>query len=185
LTKIKDSFAILKNLVLEARANGGTKRLNDDEEDGSAKQRQHASEEALCKQIRDLKSQVLQRDTEINILVNMVKQGKTAQDVEGGGTRGDGNRGADADNKYFVEQETDNRRFLSSEKNNKNPTQSQSEMKLQNDRAKLIQRHLFGVPPPSDPLIFEDAAGNNLFPINSVIPHFLQRVLNGSRIGVI
>jgi hypothetical protein len=155
LTKIKDSFAILKNLVLEARASVGTKRLDDDENDESARKRQEASEETLCKEIRDLKSQVLQRDTEINILVNMVKQGKTVQDVEGGSAMGgkNGNVGDDRG------QELHERRSFATEKNKKS-LHLQSEMKMQNDQTKLIQRHLFGVPPPSDPLVFEDAAGN-------------------------
>lgn len=38
--------------------------------------------EKLDKKVRDLKSLLLQRDSEITILVNMVKQGKTERDVQ-------------------------------------------------------------------------------------------------------
>lgn len=156
LTKITDSFAILKNLVLEARASVGGKRLDDDVDEGpAARQRSQAAEEALCKQVRDLHSQILQRDTEINILVNMVKQGKTSQDVDSG------SGGGRNSNKHTSDQFSDEKRSASFEKSSqKPPQQSQSELKMQNDRAKLIQRHLFGVSPPDDPRIFEDAAGD-------------------------
>ena len=83
LTKIKDAFAIFKNIVLETRAKtsqqhgnsnhqGGNKILLDDGELLSID---------ASKQVKDLKSMLLQRDNEISILVSMVKNGKSVDDV--------------------------------------------------------------------------------------------------------
>ena len=82
LTKIKDEFAIFKNIVLETRAKaaqhgssshqGGNKMLLDDGELLSID---------ASKQVKDLKSMLLQRDNEISILVSMVKNGKSVDDV--------------------------------------------------------------------------------------------------------
>ncbi len=60
LTKIRDVHAIFKNLVLEAREEGGG---------GSG-------DPELEKQVGQLRNSLQQRDNEIAILVNMVKQGK-------------------------------------------------------------------------------------------------------------
>ena len=62
VTRIKDAFAIFKNLVLEARENGGSAGSGIGE-DGE-------------RVIAGLKNSLQQRDNEIKILVNMVKQGK-------------------------------------------------------------------------------------------------------------
>ena len=83
LTKIKDVFAIMKNLVLESRTNGGGSgggrgpAIGYDGLEGSG----GGGDPELQKQVRDLKSCLLQRDNEIAILVNMVKKGKTVGDV--------------------------------------------------------------------------------------------------------
>lgn len=62
VTRIKDAFAIFKNLVLEAGESGGSAGSGIGE-DGE-------------KIIAGLKNSLQQRDNEIKILVNMVKQGK-------------------------------------------------------------------------------------------------------------
>ena len=115
------------------------------------------SDEKLLRQIQDLKSMLVQRDNEISVLVNMVKQGKTADDVGGA-------RGSDKDRDvYSIEPDHSTRHTnADSRARAKAPPLSMSEQKLQRERAredKIIQRHLFGVPPPSDPRIFDDAAG--------------------------
>ena len=60
LTKVKDCFGIMKNLYLEAASGGGGGGCG--EGDGE-----------LQGQVEDLKSCLLQRDSEIAILVNMVR----------------------------------------------------------------------------------------------------------------
>ena len=63
LTKVKDCFAIMKNLYLEGVANGGG---------GGGGGEGGGGDEELMGQIQDLKGCLLQRDNEIAILVNMV-----------------------------------------------------------------------------------------------------------------
>jgi kinesin family protein 6/9 len=210
LTKIKDAFAIFKNLVLEARAKGGSR----EEGGGRNGDNQALGEEAqlLGQQVEDLKACLLQRDNEIAILVNMVKKGKTADDVglaSRGASRSDA---ADQRNvmsaaqkaKQLQEQEQrqrdeEERRDLeaaqkSFEFNAKRAdsaavaatagdrgdrerdsrsgalvpqqpklTEYEQFQKREKEREKeknelLIKRHLFGVPPPADRAIFDDAA---------------------------
>ena len=89
LTKIKDAFAIFKNFVLESRAENKNKSSNITELNSpSGKKNKENSmnsntKDDYEKQIRDLKSLLFQRDTEISILVSMVKKGKTVNDVHG------------------------------------------------------------------------------------------------------
>lgn len=94
LTKIKDAFAIMKNLVLEAlnKNNNTNNGSNNYDDDGGGKSSSRSrgmnvggiiSEDVkmMNKQVSDLKALLLQRDNEIAILVNMVKKGKTVEDV--------------------------------------------------------------------------------------------------------
>lgn len=123
LTVIKDCFAIFKNMVIEARVNSKGEGICDNravDDDG-----------CLQKQIKDLKSCLLQRDNEIAILVNMVKKGKIADDIIGSQ--------ADEDNS-----QTDFKRS--------------SNVKVDSKEEKLIRRHLHGVPPPDDRTILDDLA---------------------------
>ena len=71
LVKIRDVHAIFKNLVLEAREEGGG-----------------AADPDLDKQVVALKNSLQQRDNEIAILVNMVKQGKKIPGTPGTASRG-------------------------------------------------------------------------------------------------
>jgi len=93
LTKMKDAFAIMKNFSLEARAmakagGGGAGPI-------SPKPEATAESKDLARQIKDLKSCLLQRDNEIAILVNMVKKGKTQDHIQGAVLSSrDGSRGA-------------------------------------------------------------------------------------------
>ena len=89
LTKIKDAFAIMKNLVLEAlnKSSSSSSNGNGGNNAGGNSSRGmnvgDISEDVklMNKQVSDLKALLLQRDNEIAILVNMVKKGKTVEDV--------------------------------------------------------------------------------------------------------
>jgi len=198
LTKIKDAFAILKNLVLEARAKAGSSSSNSN----SNKNKNAAREDdgVLVKQVEDLRSCLVQRDNEIAILVNMVKKGKTADDVgmaSRGASRSDApnaehQNGMSASQKAAQLQQQQERLRAEeetrkiSEVNSKQasassisrdeaspraqeqrqqPKVSEYEQfqKREKDREKekndlIIKRHLFGVPPPADRAVFDDAA---------------------------
>ena len=91
LTKIKDAFAIMKNLVLEAlnksssssssNGNGGNNAGGNSSSRGMNVGDISEDVKLMNKQVSDLKALLLQRDNEIAILVNMVKKGKTVEDV--------------------------------------------------------------------------------------------------------
>lgn len=89
LTKIKDAFAIMKNLVLEAlnksssssNGNGGNYDGGNSSSRGMNVGDISEDVKLMNKQVSDLKALLLQRDNEIAILVNMVKKGKTVEDV--------------------------------------------------------------------------------------------------------
>ncbi|CAN0028169.1 unnamed protein product [Ectocarpus fasciculatus] len=162
LTRIKDSFAIFKNLVLEARANGSGDNSGDD----------HASNNGNAdhqQQINDLRSCLLQRDTEIAILVNMVKKGKNSTaDVVGeckttsishldNNYGGDISRNDSQGKRNDCSSPLDNftEEKLAAPKKETFLKNSQSALKEDREN-RIIKRHLFGVPPPSDRRIFED-----------------------------
>jgi len=179
LTKIKDAFAIFKNLVLETKAkansNGSaplspTRSYGNDEIDSK-------ETAELSKQLNDLKSCLLQRDNEIAILVNMVKKGKTADDV---GVASRGTSRTNNNSLNGVERTSDERSkdtSSGSTHTQKPQLRNQSigggsdstfiQMQQQQQREreaardeKIIKRHLFGVPPPTDRAIFDDAAAS-------------------------
>jgi len=161
LTKIKDAFAIMKNLVLEALNKSSSNSSNSDNNDGGNRSSRgmnvgDISEDVklMNKQVSDLKALLLQRDNEIVILVNMVKKGKTVEDVgmsiqrssrvgshdiisatstSGGG--GGGRRSRDEDEKDYDTA----RRIGSSSSNSSNDTsqqQQQQSMKSNNSSNK-------------------------------------------------
>lgn len=175
LTKIKDIFVIFKNLVLESRANGG----------GSGKSFEYSSSsspnassdvQALQKQVLDLKSCLLQRDNEIAILVNMVKKGKTADDVSSakqfntasaGGRNEDDNDDGDQGNVSWQQQQrrASPHAVQGANGNGSSGVVGKTLQQQQRDRVQareelILKRHLFGVPPPSDPNVFDDAAAS-------------------------
>lgn len=178
LTKIKDVFAIMKNLVLENKAAAGSNGGS------GGNQPLPASEETaqLIKQVKDLKSLLLQRDSEIAILVNMVKKGKTAEDVgfaqqrtsrggdrgpgnnssfndedsETGSRHGNGSQGTAQQRQAQAQQQAAQARQQRSFQEQQQLAQMQREKENQE---RLIKRHLFGVPPPTDRNIFDDAQG--------------------------
>jgi len=86
LSKIKDAFSILKSFVLEARTSSSSSNNGSNDSKSLDSARPTAQTEALQKEIRDLKSCLLQRDTEIAILVNMVKKGKNEAGISNGGS---------------------------------------------------------------------------------------------------
>ena len=186
LTKIKDVFAIMKNLVLENSSSGGggggKTASGDDSSSTSPKQPPTEETAQLIKQIKDLKSLLLQRDSEIQILVNMVQKGKTVEDVSGAQLRtsrsssGMGHREDDNDsiNPHNRTQNTTNNTNnsanngqLSKQQQLQNKTYLEQQQLAQLQREKenqerIIKRHLFGVPPPTDRAIFDDGAGKNI-----------------------
>ena len=183
LTKIKDSFAIMKNLVLENANNSGNNNNN------TASSNADTSEEttALRQQVKDLKSLLVQRDSEIVILVNMVQKGKTAEDVgqarqrasrggsgsstgfndddsdSGPASRPNGNRSANGSN--GEEQLTAAQMAAQAHQQHRAQRSYQEQQQLERmqrekeNQERIIKRHLFGVPPPADRNIFEDPAG--------------------------
>mmetsp|Transcript_22980 Transcript_22980/g.38346 ORF Transcript_22980/g.38346 Transcript_22980/m.38346 type:complete len:951 (+) Transcript_22980:72-2924(+) len=207
LTKIKDVFAIMKNLVLECQATAAASGVGSNSlATPNAKLAVTEDTGAMTKQVKDLKSLLLQRDSEINILVNMVKKGKTADDVgiaaqrtssnSSRGTAGTGmgmGMGMGDDNiSVHSDQQSSQQRGggggRSSSKtaaalsgstgspNEKRITaagaaaamglsyqQQQAAVAAQREkdtRERIIQRHLFGVPPPDDRAVFDDAAAS-------------------------
>ena len=134
------------------------------------------------KQIKDLKSLLLQRDNEIAILVSMVKKGKTMEDVRsssGATSRsgGGGGGGGEYDDDERSENRSGPRRNESTAKDQHAQAlarQQQQQQQLdhhqrmlldqqQRDAAreeKILKRHLFGVPPPPDQSTFDDAAAS-------------------------
>jgi hypothetical protein len=212
LTKIKDAFAIMKNLVLENYQKGSSNNNNNggSNNDTSASDIDPAEAAQAAKQVKDLKSLLVQRDSEIAILVNMVKKGKTIDEVGGAAQRS--SRGSD---RMYPDEDSESvhsdvRRSQSSNtatmqmgqqqqqkmnaQQQRSFQQQQAQQQAQREREnqeRLIQRHLFGVPPPTDRSIFDDAAG--VFPIKSFntrstffclinVLYYteLQRVLSGS-----
>lgn len=185
LTKIKDAFAIMKNLVLEASNN---KSDNNNTSNNNSSNYADTSEEtaALRQQVKDLKSLLLQRDNEIAILVNMVQKGKTAQDVgnarnrasRGGDTPSNGSSGRggfndeDSDGSpsgrssaqpgSSLQQMQASAQAAAQQRQQRSYQEQQQLERMQREKEnqeRLIKRHLFGVPPPSDRNVFEDPAG--------------------------
>lgn len=215
LTKLRHTFSFFKQFVKESSSGnhkgpyGGS---------GGGEDSLHSEgEEELIKQVDDLKSCLLQRDNEIAILVNMVKKGKTAEDVSA--SRNGGSRikirGINADNnnssldsarssmdsapmnyirssqEEIMGKSRDSNRANASvesanvsgltsmetssvysstnriEKSNASTSNSMNYKDLQQRKDKereankqnlILQRHLFGVPPPTDRSVFDDAA---------------------------
>jgi len=93
LTKLKESFKIFKTITWEAKQNGGGGGSN-----SSGSGSNGPEKDEMLRQIKDLQGCLLQRYNEIAILVNMVKKGKTANDVQSAvssaaGTRPNGGMG--------------------------------------------------------------------------------------------
>jgi hypothetical protein len=158
LTRIKEAFAILKHMVTEARSScGDAKERGSDKEEGSGE---------LLRQIEDLKSCLVQRDTEIAILVNMVKKAKGAPSAPG-------ELISEFDDQQQREAEKSSSLSLTSDtkKTAKTATSASdsadkyaSEPKKDNIKAieeqKAVKRFLFNIPPPDDVKIVEDIAGD-------------------------
>lgn len=139
LNKIKQVFILMKLFFSEISKNSGSKLLYDGETNISPESLNEQTEKLII-QNKNLKSLLLERDSEINILVNMVKKGKTADDVQVA--------------KKLVYNDNKLQNNLSSTINNKQHELIKKEQKEE----KIVKRHLFGVPPPNDPNIFEDSA---------------------------
>ncbi|KAJ1421191.1 P-loop containing nucleoside triphosphate hydrolase protein [Ochromonadaceae sp. CCMP2298] len=176
LTKIKDVFVIMKNLVMECKAAQGSSSM-----DPGMKQITGGTEDSgvVVKQVQDLKSQLLQRDSEIAILVNMVKKGKSADDF--GGVRSSrenesvssdvrrshpssGNMAHSQSAQNTNAQSNQNSQDIQQATSKRAPQLSYQEQQaaaqMQRERdnqERIVKRHLFGVAPPTDREIFDDA----------------------------
>jgi hypothetical protein len=187
LTKIKDAFAIMKNIVLESRASSSSSSSGGGSKGGKAIQNDDGGgggegSEELMKKVKDLKSLVMQREKEIEILVNMVKKGKTSEDVDAvsRGSQRNGQSGGGADGDGFDDNDSrsgrssgrgDNvsdgplsggKRLTTKQQQQQSFQSMQQQLAQQREAAKeerILKRHLFGVPPPTDQAIFDDAAG--------------------------
>jgi hypothetical protein len=164
VTKIKDSFAIFKNLVLEARANGG-----DGSGGGGSEMKQSTADNPteettqLLQQIKDLKSCLLQRDNEIAILVNMVKKERAnaTESSELRATREITSKESESEVSFPNIKPPVNRRNDGKSKANGSALVSTAEREALRSE-KIIKKHLFGVPPPEDRALFEDMAGEKI-----------------------
>ena len=149
LNKIKQAFIILKSLCRENRTEDKAvvEKSFDNGDDGYSK---------LNKQVRDLKSLLTERDNEISILVSMVKKGQTVDDVA------EAERSRSGGGRVFGEQPRSNRKpeALSKEGDEKLYPERQMDpsRSLKQRENKIIQRHLFGIPPPDDKSLFDDPA---------------------------
>jgi kinesin family protein 6/9 len=160
LTKIKEVFQIMRGLVQEAIAEGGGggRRNGGGGEGGNFSERDgggNLSPEAYSelekqrKQVKDLKALLLQRDSEINILVNMVKKNKTIDIPDNANQDMIGEA-------VFASSSSANSSGQNSQKlrNGQPPIQKQAQAKEDDGRMskelqqKILQRHLFNVPPP-------------------------------------
>jgi hypothetical protein len=189
LTKIKDVFAIMKNLVLEGGAggaggggggggrSGGGGAGGKDENIASSRDAGNEDTDKLVRQVKELKSLLLQRDSEIQILVNMVQKGKTVEDVSGaqmrasrgGGGRTGGMTGDDESESGYVsrgprggEGSVMDQSAAWARGSGRSFAEQQQLAQMQREKEnqeRLIKRHLFGVPPPTDRAVFDDAAG--------------------------
>lgn len=157
LTRIKDAFAIFKNIVLEVRAAVGNST-------GSAAIK--GGDPDVERQIEDLRMCLLQRDTEIAILVNMVKKGKSADvDVSSAEMTLDdfsAENGTPLRGNVVTkpkEESSVGKRHLEAKEVASNKESSSGSVLKEDREKRIIQRHLFGVAPPSDHSIFDDMPG--------------------------
>jgi kinesin family protein 6/9 len=162
LTRIKDAFAIFKNLVLGARGAGGT----------SSASAATAGDPDMLRQVEDLRSCLLQRDTEIAILVNMVKKGKNsapsgANVSEAGPAEFYGNdeyseSGSQPQSQPVSGGNSRARQGDAGGAKEDMPARSvkataKAQSVLKEDREnRIVKRHLFNVPPPDDRRMFDD-----------------------------
>lgn len=156
----------MKNLVLESSNNSA--KSGGDPLDAAPTE----ETEKLVRQIKDMKSLLLQRDSEIQILVNMVQKGKTAEDVTGAQMRSSrGTNRSDDMSESGHSQSRDRTARAPAEgaqqqqapgRGGRTFQEQQQLAQMQREREnqeRIIKRHLFGVPPPSDRAIFDDCAG--------------------------
>lgn len=177
LNKIKSAFRMFKTIYLDLLQQQSQLQSTNTRADAKQQDNAFIEEETLRikQQVKDLKSLLLQRDGEINILVNMVKKGKTAEDVEVATTRSSSTRGLrdsmsmsstavdDTMMSLSASMMTSNststtRHHHATDSNNSQQQLLAQQQQQQRKEERIIQRHLFGVPPPSDQVTFDDAA---------------------------
>jgi hypothetical protein len=167
LTKIKEAFAIMKGFVVEARSNQSSNEKSSSiagvmlaTPSSSAG---NEAEEVLLKQIHDLKSSLLQREHEIAILVNMVKKGVSIDNASSSRTNSAGSEATAAESSKTISPRASTNLNMDAKASASaaglKSLQIQQREREQAREELIIKRHLFGVPPPPDKAIFDDAAG--------------------------
>ena len=158
LTKIKSVFGIFKSIVSEVREGSASTSSSYSARDGGSEGDEVAA----------LKSCLLQRDNEIAILVNMVKKGKTADDVTLARARTAEDEQESATKSRAETWGTHQERKAQSPSRTKPasvrvappPTDFQAmarEREIKREEM-IVKKHLFGIPPPEDKSLFEDPA---------------------------
>lgn len=160
LTKIKTAFGIFKSLVSYSNGRDAIIAGSDSFPDLKV----DSSDEVAA-----LKSCLLQRDNEIAILVNMIKKGKTIDDVSIARVRS-----AESNEEIisvgpniFHENFNETSRSCGSVSGRKRESKqsyvyegtqrmyNERDMKLQDT---IVEKYLFGIPPPEDKSLFDDPA---------------------------
>ena len=161
ITKIKSAFRIFKSLISDIRCGEGVNMRND---------LLSNLKSDSCGEVAALKSCLLQRDNEIAILVNMVKKGKTIDDISLAQMRNVGSNGEVmkefAPNAISLKSNEVNR--LNSGESGEDgefevSTSRQESREMQHEQGmkfeeQIVKKHLFGIPPPDDKTLFEDPA---------------------------
>jgi hypothetical protein len=174
LTKLKDAFAVMKNLVIEARSRQAGLHPNDrgatpSDREGVSNPSAHlsGSDDSSVKELRleieQLKSNLQQREHEIAILVNMVKQGVRVDGTSEKVPRMTDKDSQDKATANFIPSNSmsiskGDRGGADGNKGVKSLQQQQKDREVAREEL-VIKRHLFGVPPPNDKAIFDDAKG--------------------------
>jgi hypothetical protein len=158
LTRIKEAFAILKQMISECRGSNGEAKERGAEKEGSVE---------LLRQIEDLKSCLVQRDTEIAILVNMVKKGKVASSAPSEIISEFDGQQLEAEKSSSLSTTSDVRKSTKTAISaSENADRYSAEPKK--DLTKVIKRFLFNIPPPDDVKIVDDIAGETKRTISSL-----------------
>ncbi len=158
LTKIKDVFVMMKNIYLECKSNGGGSGNSDD----TVSVVKGKGNDELMKQVQDLKGCLLQRDNEIAILVNMVKKGKTAEDVVASRQSSRVGRDShhDQDQQSVPSSPIRTNVKVTSNSSSQSTAAAASTVAAPKGSVTAPIAYMYGIPPPPDASIFEDAAAS-------------------------
>lgn len=153
LTKIKHAFSFMRFFVQELLQN----KPSSPSESGRGLSSEDLNQlEKFRQQVKNLNSLLLQRDSEINILVNMVK--KNANNPPPSNIEDE--ISSNQSGNIPINSQNSSQKLKSSTINRQAQAKSDDGKMSKELQAKIIERHLFGVPPPTDKQIFDDAAAS-------------------------